>query len=63
MKYPGVISPITCAKYSRHTVTIGVTINGIANIRLNTVGQPNIIGLFIPYIPRITQSSYKDFKL
>lgn len=62
MKYPGVISPITCAKYPRHTVTIGVTINGIANIGLNTIGLPNIIGSFIPHISGTTQSLPKDFK-
>ena len=62
MKYPGVISNKTWAKYQRQTVTIGVTINGIANIGLNTIGSPNIIGSFIQHISGITQSLPKDFK-
>ena len=55
-KYPSPINPIFCAKYVILTVIIGVNKNGIANIALNTIGPPKIIGSLIPHIPGIIES-------
>ena len=61
-KYPSPINPIFCAKYVILTVIIGVNKNGIANIALNTIGPPKIIGSLIPHIPGIIESLPRDFK-